>query len=245
MKQYFLAVSERLQAMRVRELWLLFATVLIGIVILGDILLIEPINKKLIHRQEQIDLQKIEVDSNVVTLNALRQQEQKSGDDLAGARSEVIHLQEEIANTVEQIEKLSGEKGMISPVEMSRALESLLRANTNLKLVSLRTSKTRALSQEQVNPLANMMPQVIERESTVTSPPSSTAPAIGQQLYEHGITVEFTGSFLNVLNYLSIVEQLPWRFTWDEIEIKTEAYPNTKVRLELKTRSLSPGVMGV
>jgi MSHA biogenesis protein MshJ len=47
------------------------------------------------------------------------------------------------------------------------------------------------------------------------------------------------------LRYLQALEKLPWRFFWDSVSYQVMEYPDSVVRLELHTLSLSEDWIGV
>ena len=60
----------------------------------------------------------------------------------------------------------------------------------------------------------------------------------GSPLYRHGVEVVLTGSYFELLQYLSDLEKLPARLLWGAGELEAEHYPG--VRLTLLVYTLSP-----
>jgi len=63
--------------------------------------------------------------------------------------------------------------------------------------------------------------------------------------YLHVMEVVLEGSYLDVLEYLSSLEKLPWRFYWRRLELETTSYPTNRVRVELATLSMAPEWVGL
>jgi MSHA biogenesis protein MshJ len=66
------------------------------------------------------------------------------------------------------------------------------------------------------------------------------AAPMGTAFYRHALEIEMTGTFLDLLKYLDDVEALPWRLSWNGVELKTLSYPQVQLRGTLYTVNASP-----
>ena len=73
-----------------------------------------------------------------------------------------------------------------------------------------------------------------------STPPKPPAAA---QFYRHGVEIEMTGTYLELLKYLEQVEALPWKLAWTKIDLKTATYPQVELRATLHTVSPSPALL--
>ena len=64
-------------------------------------------------------------------------------------------------------------------------------------------------------------------------------------VYQHGIEMTFTGSYLDTLGYLKILQNLPWSFYWDDVLFDVDHYPKSTVIIRVHTLSLEEGWLGV
>ncbi len=103
---------------------------------------------------------------------------------------------------------------LIDPAQMSLVLQGLLKKQSKLRLIRVR----------------NVSPEAM----------SASADALTTTFYRHGLEIEFEGSYLACLEYLERIEDLPWRFYWQLLEIEVLEYPRNRIRLEVST--LSPVV---
>ncbi len=103
---------------------------------------------------------------------------------------------------------------LIDPAQMSRVLQGLLKERSKLRLIRVR----------------NISPEAL----------SASADALTTTFYRHGLEIEFEGSYLACLEYLEEIEDLPWRFYWQLLDIEVLEYPRNRIRLEVST--LSPDV---
>jgi MSHA biogenesis protein MshJ len=125
---------------------------------------------------------------------------------------------------------------LISPVQMTQALQTLLRRETTLNL--------RRLDNLDPEPLIS---------GVATTPPAagadgeaSTASAIPTiQVFKHGIHLVFEGSFLDTVYYLRSLEQLDSNFFWENLEFTLKEYPKATISLDIYTLSTERGFLGV
>jgi MSHA biogenesis protein MshJ len=108
-------------------------------------------------------------------------------------------------------EKLGGYTAeLIGPGEMARVLQGVLQQQENLRLIRVQ----------------NLSPEALTR-------------AGGDEVifYKHGLEIEFEGGYFATLEYLEEIEDLPWRFYWQVLEIEVLEYPQNRIRLEVSTLS--------
>jgi len=97
-------------------------------------------------------------------------------------------------------------------------MEGVLKEQSRLRLIRIRNLRPEALS---------------------ASADSRTA-----TFYKHGLQIEFEGSYQACLDYLQEIENLPWRFYWQVLELEVLEYPRNRVRLEVSTLSLDEEWIG-
>lgn len=107
---------------------------------------------------------------------------------------------------------------LVDPAEMARVMEGVLKEQSKLRLIRIRNLSPEALS---------------------ASADSRTA-----TFYKHGLEIEFEGSYSACLDYLQEIENLPWRFYWQVLELEVLEYPRNRVRLEVSTLSLDEEWIG-
>ena len=126
-----------------------------------------------------------------------------------------IGYQEQFALIQRRLEELNEQLGgytaeLIGPGEMARVLQGMLREQANLRLIRMTNLAPEALSMNQ------------------------DADAI---FYKHGLEFEFEGGYFACLEYLKEIEDLPWRFYWQILELEVLEYPQNRIRLEISTLS--------
>lgn len=122
-------------------------------------------------------------------------------------QNKLAHLQQQLTQLQEQM--TVGDKKFVPPQLMPRVLEEMLSKSNALTLVNLNTL-----------PITTLLP-VNEQHP----------------IYKHGLTLTFSGTYLNTLNFLNALENLPWAFIWDNLEYNVKNHPNAEVSIRVYTLS--------
>jgi MSHA biogenesis protein MshJ len=120
------------------------------------------------------------------------------------------------------------QQGLVAPEQMAPLLETILRANARLRLVSLTTLPVTTVGGT---------PAAAATTSAAATPATTTPPAAGL-LYRHGVQVTAQGTYLDMLDYMAALERLPTQLFWGEARLDVDAYPQAHVTLTLYTLSL-------
>jgi MSHA biogenesis protein MshJ len=67
----------------------------------------------------------------------------------------------------------------------------------------------------------------------------------GTLVYKHGMNIEVTGGYLDILHYLKSLEALPWKVFWGKVSLKTENHPDSRVSLLIYTLSTHEAWIGL
>lgn len=102
---------------------------------------------------------------------------------------------------------------VVPPQSMASLLEETLLGNKELRLINIQTLPVKPLFSE-------------DQEKGNAS-----------GLFMHPLILVFEGSYFETLNYLRRIEQLRWRFFWDELEYLVTAYPTARITVKLHTLS--------
>lgn len=133
-------------------------------------------------------------------------------------------------------------EGLIQPTQMAKILEQVLSQQTQLRFIRIQSLAAKPLLVDAPeNNIENN--QVIAPDSRAAADSESALTDIG--VYQHGIEMEFTGSYLDTLGYLSQLKKLPWHFYWDDVLFDVKKHPNSSVIIRVHTLSLKEGWLGV
>ena len=140
-------------------------------------------------------------------------------------------LERMVATQHSQLEGLLD--AFIPPEEVPRLLQDMLRSHSGLQLKQLASHPSEPLiwsgpSELQTEPLAG----VEDAENAL-------------QIYRHPITIELSGAYTDVHDYLSALEASGWRFSWRGLAYEVSDYPKAKVVVEIETLSRERDWLGV
>lgn len=148
----------------------------------------------------------------------------------AQAKQRIAELESRIA----AIDAALGEarSRLVPPERMASLLEQVLKRNTRLQLVGLRSLPPETLVKEE-------KPDGKDAASQKEAPPPQGV------LYRHGMELTLGGSYLDMLDYVSQLEQLPWKMYWGRLEVKVEEYPRAVLRLRVYTLSMDKAWLSI
>lgn len=233
LQQRLFALQSKIDALQLRERVVVFLAVLVLLLGVFYIGLIEPLMKKsvLLERQLQsvkssVDVQRIEKQQLEMLL-------------AAGVNSAKIAHREDLKQQLEHLDKRIEQtvKTLIPPKLMPMVLEKLLLENDKLVLLSLENRPVKAL--------VNQTP-VTDSSTTAALVNEPASHGDNQQtLYKHSFVIKLRGGYPATVAYFEALAALPWHFNWDVLHYEVLAYPEAVITLEVHTISLSEGWIGV
>lgn len=220
MKSQLQPLFEKFDALNERERIMIMLLSIVAIIILFVELLISPVNKQydVIDKQlVSLKSQTRQLETQIKVLNS-----KKTRDPDFQEKQKIKLLNEQLANlNVNLKEKMHG---LIEPKQMAKVLEVVLAQNTDLKLQRVQSMGAVPLS-------------------PIKAKEGEQAEELG--IYQHGMQIEFKGSYLSTLNYLKALDELPWNFYWDVLELNVDKYPVSTIVITVHTLSFHEGWIGV
>lgn len=198
---------DRIDALSLRERVLVLAALLAIIAMLWDSLLMHPVETRRKRLAPEVANLRQEVDRLNRTIEDLASKGRADPD--TALKDELRQARTGIADLDQQLGGLT--KGLIAPEEMVQVLKQVLDHTAPLKLVALRTLPA--------EPLAALVPGEV----------------LPSQIFRHGVEIELTGNYLDVVAFLRKVDQMPWRFYWQTLELDVEEHPRLKVKITAYT----------
>lgn len=211
---------DKFDALKERERIMIMLLSVVAIIIIFVELIISPLNQEVDIAEKQIislSSQIQQLESQSVILKA-----KKSRDPDFQEKQKIQLLDEQIANLNEQLKVKM--HGLIEPKQMAKVLEVVLAQNTDLKLQRVQSLGAKPLS-------------------PIKAKKGETSQALG--IYRHGLQIEFKGSYLSTLKYLKALDELPWNFYWDVLELNVDKYPVSSIVITVHTLSFHEGWIGV
>ena len=212
------AYLEKIEALSLREKFLVGATICVLIISLSQFFLVDPHLSRHTSLTSQLN--------NMVANNS-RMQLQLEDNSLTPKENRQQVLQSEIA-ALEAALKLQADQIQEQTVSMVPAdqIPDLLQGMLSKQSVALVGLK-------------NLAPKLLLEETADEGGPGSI------QLYQHGIELELKGDFHALRRYLLAVESQPWRLLWDSVSFEFVPGGQSLMRLQVKTLSTDDIWLGV
>jgi MSHA biogenesis protein MshJ len=222
-KQRWLALSARIDALTVRERVMVFAASAAAIVFVAHSLVLGPMLRKQATLRAQISQQQ----NNLAGIDGeiTRKVQAYQIDPDAPVRERLAAVKAEAAQQGENLRAM--QKGLVPPERMAPLLDAILRANARLQLVSMKTLAVGSVNEMAAAPGAQPAPDAARPAAT---------PA--DMLYRHGVEVSVRGNFLDLVDYMGALESMPTQLFWGRALLEVEEYPNSRLTLTLYTLSL-------
>ena len=218
LRQHWKRLSERYAVLSRREKALLAAALVIGPLLIGELLIIDPQLARARGLQGSIAQQSTSLAELQGQIGSLQQQLQTDPD--AGAKTELAALTAEQQRLDDELQRLG--TSLVRPEEMNGLLESLLARHSGLRLLSLKT----------------LAPQSVLGDKAAGADKAAGKPAARQfDLYRHGVEIRLEGSYGEVQAYLAQLEQLQQRLLWGQVQYRVVEYPRAEMSLMVYTLS--------
>ncbi len=118
---------------------------------------------------------------------------------------------------------------------MRSVLEEMLGRNRRVSLLDMKTLPSGPLAQ----------PGAAKPPADGAKPASGIAPQAERPVYRHGMELTVSGTYFDLLAYVSELERLPTQLYWGGAELDASRYPVLRMRLVIFTLSLDKAWMSV
>lgn len=219
-RQQWGKISERVDAMSLRERALIFAAVAFLLVSLVNTLLLDPLLLKQKNLSGQVVQQQEKMKEIQAQIDAIQQA--RSMQDSSPLHQQLSRLKLELEEGDAYLK--SNREKLVQPERMADLLRQVLSKNANLQLVALQTLP--------VTPLL---------EKKESAAPDATVPVAAEaesQIFKHGVEMTVRGNYLDLLQYLTALERMPTQMFWGRVKMDVVQYPSAELTLTLYTLSL-------
>lgn len=226
MNQQWQAYSEKYLTLTAREQYLILLTGLVAIFFIIFYFFVDPVlaaNKKSATKIERLISSNSSLKSSVAELNSALQ-----GDPDEATRNKIAQYEAKLAKVDAKLLSLTSD--LINPVQMRHALLDLLRLEKGVSLLSFELLGAQPLL-------------VLKSEAENTSEDGKKR--AGHNLYRHAIKLKLSGSYFNLQSYLKQLEQLPWKFFWQDFNFKVQEYPKSELDIIIYSLSTKKEFVGV
>ena len=187
----------------------------------------------------------LEVENRIASVNRQIAEQQASYAEkiAASERDPNRYANERLQIVSQELERLDGQIAslagdLVTPAQMTEILGTLLERQAGLELM--------AFQNEEAVPLqAGVAAAAETEEENGEGFDEFGGEGIQGQVYEHGLTIEFQGSFFDTLRYLRFLEDITGNFFWDVISFELLDWPDAHITLQIHTLSTERGFIGV
>lgn len=230
----------KLDALSKRERSILFIAIGAVLLFLGNVLMWEPQlkQKKMLvikHQQNlaQVSTMQVEIAQRTAALGIDPDAEIKQR--IVEARNRLQAMDEDMFGLQENL---------VRPEKMDALLETILKRNKRLQLISLRSLPVVDLME-----LSKTEPSAASDQTNQSTPaPSAASTAVDslamaaaideRSIYKHEVELVLQGNYLDMLSYMRELEAMPERVYWSKSSLKVIEYPKASLSLHLFTLSL-------
>jgi MSHA biogenesis protein MshJ len=223
----------RIDALPTRERALLFIAAALLLLWLWHAMLLQPLQQQ--RTQTIADISQTQNDIASAEQQASDIEKRSTVDPDADNKVRVSQLRTQIDEVRQQLVRDGSQ--LVPPEKMAEVLQTMISKSGKLSLVALNGLGT--------SPLGLSTPPSPVGTQSGTPPAQGTAPAVQlAAAYRHGLRLEFSGPYLDMLEYLRTLESLPWKFLWGAVEYEVGEYPQAKGAIVVYTVSLAPAWIG-
>jgi len=215
--QYWNRLSSRYAALSRREQVLVALGMVLGPLLIGNALFVDPQWSRSKAMQNSIATQSTSL--TAMQTQAASLQQELSIDPDAGKKAELAALNAQREQMDEQLRQVGS--ALVRPEDMNGLLERLLVRQSGLRLISLKT----------------MAPQSVLREKEVAKETDGKPVERSFDLYRHGVEIRLEGNFSQLQAYLVQLEKLPQRLLWGQLSYRVMDYPRSEMTLTVYTLS--------
>ncbi|MES2297885.1 MAG: type II secretion system protein GspM [Pseudomonadota bacterium] len=250
MKQYWIKLSTRIDALTLRERVMVFAAVAAGIVFLVYLAWLDP----LLAKQKTLHAQLRQTQDNIAGIEAeiTQKLELANADPDAPNATRLKAIETEAAQLGATLR--AAQQGLVAPDKIVPLLESMLKNNSRLRLLSLKTlpvagaSEAVAAAAKEPAPAeapAAALQKLAAGAAAAVSENAQGAPNLvkalpkpPELLYRHGVEIALQGSYPDMVAYMATLEAMPTHLFWGKARLDVEEYPKARLTLTLYTLSL-------
>ncbi|KGF82005.1 hypothetical protein IA69_08695 [Massilia sp. JS1662] len=243
MKRRWLQFTARVEALQPRERIMAFGAAVVVLVFLTNALVFSPLSRKEAALRSTLQQQTITIGGIAADIEGKARA--YGNDPNEALRKRLGEVRAETARTSDELRTM--QKGLVPPERIAPLLESILRANGRLKLVSLKTLPVTTLTDGSTPTPASNAPTPASNAPAAPAPatgaPAAPPPVVAKSpdlLYRHGVELTVRGSYLDMVAYMQALETLPTQLFWGKAQLEADEYPDVRLTLTLYTLSLDP-----
>lgn len=227
MPQAITELMEKIDARIIRERILIFLSLLAVVFLLWDFTVQSRVDGT--RETLEIESKKISDEQKVLELRIAELTAALASDPGIVRKIEIENLNVLIAELEARLTGLS--QGLIGVSQLPKALEDVLQKTGAIKVLQVRTL-----------PVDELRLESAPAPNTIND---SVAAPSGTGVYKHAVLIRVSGSYLQLLQLMTEIEALPWRFYWESLDYQVTKYPDATIDIRVFTLSSEEGLLGV
>ncbi|MDD5180250.1 MAG: type II secretion system protein GspM [Gallionellaceae bacterium] len=209
--------------MSLRERALIFSAIAFLLVTLVQVLFVDPLlaeQKKLYAKVTQQQEKMKEIRAQIESSLQARKDDANSP-----SRQRLGQIRQQLADGDAYLQ--SRRDRLVAPEKMADLLGLVLSKNGKLQLVNLQTMAA-----------APLIEKAADKPEGAGITAANAAAELDKQVFKHGVQITVRGSYLDLMQYLVTLEQLPTKMFWGAAKMSVVQYPAVELTLTLYTLSL-------
>lgn len=232
MKQYWQTLVQKIDALSLRERVIIFAMLATLFIAIFNAVLLD----RQFARQKQLSNQVAAGQAQLGQIRVEIQQAARVKEDPDAADRERLQALNQQSAQMQSV-LLDMQRGLVSPEKMTVLLEDILRRDRKLRLLSLKTLPATNLS-GMVATVGKAAPgNTVSAPAAPLQNPGGAQPSVGM-VYKHGVEIVLQGGYLDIVDYMTAMESMPWQLFWGKASLNVDEYPTATLTLTLFTLSL-------
>ena len=228
--QYWQLIGDKFAALSKRERWITFAALLVAVYALLNAILLSPVLTRMHSLSNELQTDQTQIQSLTQQLDAYSHNPAVDPDALNKER--IAKLQANLQQLETQLNSL--QTRLISPEKMPELLRNLLKKNGKLKLIELTTLPTKGLLKAAADDVKTSSQTVVaDTQSQAIKNTQTESP-----VFKHGVEITVEGRYLDLLDYVTELEKMPWHILWSKVDLTVKDYPINQLKLTVYTLSL-------
>lgn len=220
------SILEKIDGRVFRERLLIFLTLLALIFLLWNFLVQSGFDRE--RDALQVEADKISIERQALETQMSTLALAMASDPAIAKTNTIRKLNTDISDVEARLSGLS--QGLISAEQLPKVLEEVLLRTSSVKLLQVRTLAATELQLLTATPEAN----------------NENKPAVdGTGVYKHGVLIRVAGNYSQLIQLMTEIEALQWKFYWESLDYTVTQYPNAEIDIRVFTLSSEEGLLGV
>jgi MSHA biogenesis protein MshJ len=222
--------ADKIDALSLRERAMLFVAVIAVPFFISYVMFVDPAVTRIRALSAKMAQQQMELQALTIALQALEKRRTDPDAVQATRRDQGKRRIAEIDATLNTLQS-----GLVPAQRMNALLQDMLTRNPRLQLVALSTMSATPLVEKH----APAEKSSANANANAGAPQPTDKPvAAASSVFKHGVQITLQGSYVDLYDYLVMLEKLPWHMFWSRASLSAEDYPRLTLTVTIYTLSL-------